>query len=187
MTTKTNILAALGLIIAMLAPAGAARAAEIDCGLEQITPAQRPQIDAMVSRVLHDETGQYQPTADDEAASATVFTAITGCAERLNWSDAKKDAAMRYMLLRMTADRAAAELRALGVATAPLAKIVAANPAIFVPGITPIDRGQARDKLVADSTAAGIPMSKAGVEMLVLAYFGSTTLANQAAADFAKG
>jgi len=182
----TKLLAAFGLAFALLAPAGAARAAEIDCGVEQITPAQRPQIDAMVGRVLHDESGNYQPNADDMAASETLYGAVTTCAGRLHWNDAKQDAAMRYMLLRMTAERAASELRTLGVPTATLEKIVAANPGIFVPGASEPDRSASHDKLVADAKAAGIPLTKDGVEMLVLAYFGATTLANIAVADFAK-
>ena len=178
-----RLLAAIGLSLAVLAPAGAARAAEIDCGIEQIEPQFRPQVDAMVGRVLHDDN--YQPTGEDQDISEKLFEAVNTCADRLKWSETRKEAALRYMVLRLTRDRAASELRALGVATPLLEKVVAANPAIFT--TVPQSREAARDKLVADAKALGIPMDKPEVEMLVLAYFGSETLANEAAGDFAKG
>jgi hypothetical protein len=176
-----KLLAAIGLSLALLAPAGAARAAEIDCGIEQIKPDLRARADAMVGRVLHDDN--YQPTAEDEDISVKLFEGVEACAQHFGWNEAKKEAALRFVVLRLTRDRAAAELRGLGVATPLLEKIVAANPTIFA--AVPDSRTEAHDKLVADATAAGIPMSKPVVEMLVLAYFGSETLANQAAGDFA--
>lgn len=178
-----KVLAAIGLMFALAAPVSAARAAEIDCGIEQIGPQLRPDVDAMVGRVLHDDN--YRPTGEDDDISVKLTEAVNGCAERLHWSETQSEAALRYTVLRLTRDRAAFELRALGVATPLLQKIVAANPGLFT--AVPESRDDARDKLVADARAAGIPMDKPEVEMLVLAYFGAETLTNAAIGNFAKG
>lgn len=172
-------IAAGGLMLA-LAPA-AASAAEIDCIVERTPAPLRAEVDAIAVKIVADSGG----TPGGESAIADKLDAqLKACTTTYRWSAAKGKAGMDYAIATLLRGVLLRNMAGKGISMPAVERVIAANPAVFKPAPGSMPTDAQRDKILADTRAAGLPIDNPELADLIFTYFGAVAVTNQIANEF---
>ena len=179
MRVKLLGLAAGGLMLA-LSPA-AASAAEIDCVIERTPAPLKAEVDGIAARIVADSAGT---PGGERSIAEKLDGQLKSCTATHRWSATKGKAAMNYAIATLLRGVLGREMTAKGISLSAVDGVIAANPAVFKagPGANPTD--EQRNKILADSRAAGLPIEDPQLANLVFTYFGAVAVLGQIANEF---
>ncbi|MEH6759186.1 MAG: hypothetical protein V7676_17010 [Parasphingorhabdus sp.] len=87
-----------GLVGLSVQPALAAQVEDLTCLDDQLDEGQRAEVGALFAEQTDDPTDDRVPAKGSEAAAEDFAVALGGCADRFEWSEAKRSAAGQYLI-----------------------------------------------------------------------------------------